>query len=144
MIHAQDTFSKFLEAGLAAKGVEVVANPEGPLGVNKVNILFLDNTPDMLVTPTFASLLVSLDVIGAETSAVMSRRRAMALARAVDEVLTSFSIPKEDYTNPASPVPLGSNMMPEFWGAWRRLPDPDNRLEHWNRTLTVRYFEERR
>lgn len=139
-----DSFLKFLATGLAGKGLEVVANPEGALGVNKVNVLFMTSTPIILTNPGFRAMEVSVDVIGAEEDFQRSRRKAMEMARSVDEVLSTFSVPKEDFTDPTAPVSLGTNIYPEFWGSWRRVPDPESRFEHLNRPVLVRYFEEPR
>ncbi len=135
---------KFLEAGLVPKGVGVNADANEPLGVNKLNVLFLSSTPVLRTSPGWYNLLVSLDVIADSDATQTSRRKAALMARSVDEVLSIFSLAKQDWSNPASPVALGSFLLPDFWGQWRRVPDPESRFEHLNRTLTVKFFEEKR
>lgn len=144
MVHAQDSLLKFLEAGLAGKGVPLKADPQGLLTPNTVNVFFMLNTPLLRTWPSFSALDVSVDVLADSDATQTSRRKAALMMRAVDEVLVDFAVPKKDWSNPAAPAALGSFMWPEAWGGWRRVSDPDERFEHWNRTLTVRYFEEAR
>lgn len=143
MVHAQDSFLKHLETSLGA-GLPVVANPEGALGVNKLNVFFLSSTPVLRTNPGWYELLASLDLIVVGDPTQTSRRLAAQLARKVDEALSTFSVAKKDWSTPTVPVPLGTNLLPDFWGTWRRVPDPDSRFEHLNRTVAVRYFEEPR
>lgn len=144
MRHAQDSVLKFLEAGLAPTGIMVVADANGALGVNRLNVLFLSSIPTTLTNPAWHDLLVSLDLIAVPDATMTARRKVATMARKVDEVFTTAPIPKRDWSNPASPVDLGSTMQPDFWGSWRRVPDPENRFEHLVRTLGVRYREEKR
>jgi len=144
VVHAQDTMLKFLQAGLAPKGVAVAADADGPLGVNQLNVLFLASAPVLRTNPAWHELLVSLDIVADSDAAQRGRRKAAVMARLVDEVLTSFAVPKQNFASPSAPTGMGTFLLPDYHGSWRRVADPESRYEHLNRTLTVRYFEEAR
>jgi hypothetical protein len=144
VLHAEDSFLKYLEGKLTSQGIAIGANPQGKLVVGGLMVTFLQNSPMIKTNPSVENMLVSLDVYAEEAGGSTARRAAKKIAMAVNDALSTFSIPKKDWTDPAHPKELGTSMQPDFWGSWRRIPDPDIRFEHLSRTLTVRYTAETR
>ena len=74
--HAEDSFLEYLSSALTSSGIEVSCDPNAPLGVNKVNVLFLDSSSILRTNPSRRALLVSIDIISAGNTMLKPRPQA--------------------------------------------------------------------
>jgi len=144
MLATRDTLLKFLEAGLQTSGLPVKSNPDKPLVLNALNVTFLGTVPAMRVNPGRFELTVSLDLLVSGDAHATAERKVETLKRAVDVALAGQVTPKLDYSDPAHPDALGTALYWQFWQSWRRIPDPESLYEHWSRTMSVWWSEEKR
>lgn len=144
MLATRDTLLKYLESQLAVSSVAVKSNPDKPLTLNALNVSFLSAEPALRANPGRFELTVGLDILVSGDAQASAERKAESIKRAVDVALTAQTTPKKDYSNPSTPVALGSALYWQFWQGWRRVPEPESLYEHWSRTMSVWWFEEKR
>jgi hypothetical protein len=106
MVQVRDTFLHYLADNLPGKTIHYrrfdVNDPNAlALVENAINVEFFDISPEVAVS----TQRVALDVIFTD------ERTAVAAMTAVWGVLVTHQTPLMDYSNPASPVATGSNLM---------------------------------
>jgi hypothetical protein len=147
MIHARDSFLKHLQSRFpptgGPTGTKIVTDPEDELIANNVSVFFLNSTPLVQVNPGVNEMVVSIDVLADGTAGETATHHAFSLAALVDKALSGGWIKKQDWTNPAAPVDLKTYVYWRPWGSWRRVPEPDERYAHLNRTISLIYIGER-
>jgi len=144
MLATRDSLLKFLEAQLQTSGLPVKSNPDKPLVLNALNVLFLGTVPGLRVNPGRFELTVSLDLLVSGDVQASAERKVEVLKRAVDVALAPQVTAKKNYSDPAHPVAMGTALYWQFWQSWRRIPDPESLYEHWSRTMSVWWSEEKR
>lgn len=144
MLATRDSLLKFLEGQLVTPGLPVKANPDKPLALNALNVTFLSTVPAMRVNPGRYELSVSLDLLVSGDAQMSAERKAEKLKRAVDVALAVQVTPKLDYTDPVFPTETGTALYWQLWHPWTRVPDPESLYEHWSRTMSVWWSEEKR
>ena len=147
MRHARDSFLKHLASRFAPTGgptgAKIVADPFDSLVANNVSVFFLSSAPIVKINPGLQEMVVSIDVLADGTAGETATHYAMTLASLVDQALSGGWIKKQDWTNPAAPVDLKTFVYWRPWGGWRRVPEPDERYAHLNRTISLIYIGER-
>jgi hypothetical protein len=143
MDHARDSFLKYLASRLPPTGAQLVTDAEHGLSANNVSVYFLSSSPRVTMNPGLNELVVSIDILADGTATESAAHHAMSLATIVDQALSGGWIKKQDWTNPAHPVDLKTCVYWRPWGGWRRVPEPNERFAHLNRTISLMYIGEK-
>ena len=143
MIHARDSFRKHLVTKLSGTGVPLESNPDNSLVWNALNVLFMRDVPLTSTNPAEYELVTSLDIMVKGDASAVAERKAVQMAMTVNGAISGGWIKKQNWSNPASPVDLGTFIWWRPWYDWRRVPEPEERNVHLNRTLSLHYTGQR-
>ncbi len=147
MQHARDSFLKFLASRLpptgGPTGTKIITDPEDELTANNLSVSFMVTTPIGQTNPSLQEMVVSLDVLADGTLGESATHYAYTLAAAVDAALSGGWIKKQDWSNPAAPRDLRTFVSWKPWGGWRRVPEPNERYAHLNRTISLMFIGEK-
>jgi hypothetical protein len=146
MQHARDSFLKFLASRFpptgGPTGTKIVTDPEDELSLNNLSVFFLNSASVVKMNPGLQEMVVSLDVLADGTAGETATHHAMTLASMVNKALSGGWIKKQDWTDPENPVDLKTFVSWRPWGDWRRVPEPNERYAHLNRTISLIYIGE--
>jgi hypothetical protein len=143
MEHARDSFLKYLSARLAAEHVPLDVDPVASITLNSVSLFFLTSAPIVRMNPGIQEMIVSLDVMAEGTATETAPHKVLSMASAVDRALSGDWIKKQDWTDPDNPIDLKTYVSWRPWGNWRRVPEPNERFAHLNRTVSLIFIGEK-
>ena len=147
MRHARDSFLKHLQSVFpptgGPTGTKIVSDPEDELSANNLSVTFMSTDAAVKMNPSLQEMVVSLDIMADGTQGETATHHAFTLAALVDSALSGGWIKKQDWTNPAVPCDLKTFVSWKPWGGWRRVPEPDERYAHLNRTISLTYLSEK-
>jgi len=147
MRYARDSFLKYLASRFpptgGPTGTKIVSDPEDELSANNLSVTFLSTAPRVEMNASLQEMVVSLDIMADGTEGETATHHAFTLASYVDAALSGGWIKKQDWSNPAAPRDLKTFVSWRPWGGWRRVPEPDERYAHLNRTISLTYLSEK-